>query len=200
MIETLGPEAVSEIVDVLAEAFHDYPVMRFVLSDSQDYDDDLRTLIGFFAASRVHRNEPMLGERTEAGDLEGVALVSYPDRVSPPGVTEVREATWARLGALARARYEAFGAAAGSVEAPVPHTHLNMIGVRDAQRGTGLGRRLLEAVHEMSADDVASAGVSLTTENPRNVSLYRHFGYELLGERDVADAFTTWIMFRPDRS
>lgn len=42
-----------EVVAVLAEAFRDYPVMRFVLGvgdngDDADHDARLRTLIGFF--------------------------------------------------------------------------------------------------------------------------------------------------------
>jgi GNAT superfamily N-acetyltransferase len=199
MIETLTRDDLGEVVDVLAEAFHDYPVMRYVLSDSEEYDADVRTLIGFFATSRMHRDEVVLGDRS-VGALRGVALVSYPGRrESPPELADLREATWARLGAPARARYETFGDAAGAIDIAVPHLHLNMLGVRDAARGTGAGRRLLEAVHALSVADPDSEGVSLSTEDPANVDLYLHFGYHVVGQADVDGALTTWVFFRPDR-
>jgi hypothetical protein len=37
--------------------------------------------------------------------------------------------------------------------------------------------------------------VSLTTENPRNVELYRHFGYEVVGQGPVGPGLQTWGMF-----
>ena len=197
MIEPLPPDRTPDIVSVLCEAFRDYPVMRWVLSDSADYDTGLRRLVGFFTASRVHRDEPMLGAR-RGGTLTGVALLSRPERKSPPGLAALREETWSELGRDARARYETFGAAAGSIEIDVPHVHLNMLGVRDAARGTGVARSLLEAVHALSAADASTTGVSLTTETPKNVPLYEHFGYRVVGEADVAGTFTSWTMFRAD--
>jgi ribosomal protein S18 acetylase RimI-like enzyme len=74
-----------------------------------------------------------------------------------------------------------------------------MIGVRRAYAGTGLGRRLLESVRRLSEEDPQSAGVSLTTENPRNVELYRHFGYEVVGHASVGPGLETWGMFLPIR-
>jgi hypothetical protein len=44
----------------------------------------------------------------------------------------------------------------------------------------------------------SEVGVSLTTEIETNVTLYRHFGYSLLGEVQVAPALTAWGFFRPD--
>ena len=72
-----------------------------------------------------------------------------------------------------------------------------MIGVRRALAGTGLGRGLLEAVHQVAAEARESKGVSLSTEVPRNVELYRHFGYQLIGQATVAEGVETWGMFRP---
>jgi hypothetical protein len=40
--------------------------------------------------------------------------------------------------------------------------------------------------------------VSLTTEVEDNLSLYRRFGYEVIGRAEVTVALTTWGMFRPD--
>ena len=72
-----------------------------------------------------------------------------------------------------------------------------MIGVRPAHQGRGLARLVMDTVHEISRRDPESHGVALSTETAENVELYRHFGYRVLGSRDV-DELCTWTMFRPD--
>lgn len=202
-VERLSPDRPEDVVSVLVESFFDYPVMRFVVGSSGDYARRLHTLVRFFVLARVVRYEVLLGARDERspgdeGELLGVALVSEPANPSPPEMDGLRERVWEELGSGARSRYEAFGAAAGRFSVEAPHRHLNMIGVRPSAQGTGVGRALLEAVHELSARDPASRGVSLSTEVESNVGLYRHFGYEVLGSAEVGSAFTTWAMFRPD--
>jgi GNAT superfamily N-acetyltransferase len=197
-VVTLEPTAVRDVVDVLCESFFEYPVMRYVLGEPADYEERLRTLVHFFVMARVFREERLLGIRVE-GDLVGTALVSSPSGAdAPPEFFELRENVWAALGAEARARYSAFGAACAPFHVEAPHLHLNMIGVRRRTQGTGVSRRLIESVHEISRTDPQSVGVTLTTEDPANVSLYRHFGYEIVGEAQVAPGLTTWGFFRPD--
>jgi len=211
-VEVLGPDAVDGVVAVLADAFHDYPVMRYVLGSDRDesaptatspgtladsYARRLERLIRFFVMARVLRGEVLLGIRSR-GVLAASALISRPGMAeSPPELTVLREETWAALGREARSRYERFGEAANSVALPEAHHHLNMIGVRGSAQGSGMGRSLLEAVHLRSAQDETSTGVSLTTEAPGNVPLYERFGYRVVGSVAVEDALTTWVMFRP---
>lgn len=197
-LSILVAEDVPDVVSVLSEAFHDYPVMRFVLGDEPEYDDRLRTLVTFFVMARVLRGELILGV-AEGGSLAAAALASRPgSRPTPRRLAELREETWGALGAEARGRYEVFGEVAGRFSVGVDHLHLNMIGVRRHQQGLGLGAQLLDHLHARSAADPTSAGVSLSTEVESNVSLYRRFGYRILGSAPVAAAFMTWGMFRPD--
>jgi GNAT superfamily N-acetyltransferase len=95
-------------------------------------------------------------------------------------------------------RYEAFGEAGDQFELEAPHYHLNMIGVRRSHATRGLGRELLTAVHDLSRADPLSCGVTLSTETERNVPLYDHFGYRLMGYARVSDDLETWAFFRPD--
>jgi len=201
----LGEDDVAEVVDVLCEAFFDYPVMCFVLdgdtdADIEDYEQRLKTLIHFFVEARVLRGEVMLGiGRRER--LHGAAPVSRPSGPpSPPEVGELRECVWADLGSPARARYDSFSVACAPFEVETPHIHLHMIGVRREAKGKGVGRRLIEHVRLMSREDPDSQGVTLTTEDEGNVSLYQHFGYEIVGHATVGWELRTWGVFRPDDS
>jgi ribosomal protein S18 acetylase RimI-like enzyme len=190
-----------EVVDVLCEAFRDYPVMRFVLGAGRaDYERHLRTLIGFFVMSRALRGEYLFGVRAAGGStgLDAAAIVSRPGMPSPPALLALREQVWASLGADARARYEAYSGACAPLVPTGPHLHLNMIGVRGSAQGSGRGRLLLDHVHALSRYDDRSSGVSLATENPRNVALYEHVGYEVTGHAIVSPDLETWALYRED--
>jgi GNAT superfamily N-acetyltransferase len=148
--------------------------------------------------ARVHRGEHIVGI-DEGGMLQGVALVSVPARpVTSAALDALREQTWQEIGADCRARYEGYGTAFAQFVAPEYHLHLNVLAVRHAAQGRGHARTLLDHVHDMSRSDPESSGVSLTTELEANVSLYKHFGYRLLGQLEIAPGLTCWGFFRPD--
>jgi ribosomal protein S18 acetylase RimI-like enzyme len=199
------PAEVASVIDVMCEAFAQYPVMRFVLGAEGDAGGDdaadarrLRRLVGFFVMARALRDEPLLGVAHDGG-LVAAATVSFPGTVeSPPELRELREQVWGDLGADARARYEAYGEACAPLEVDVPHAHLNMIGVRPAFQGRGLASRLLDEVHAISRAAPQSRGVMLMTESSRNVALYEHMGYQTVGYTRVGAGLETWGMFRPD--
>lgn len=185
-------------VDVLCSAFRDYPVMRHVIrTEGEEYNRHLQDLIRFFVTARRLRDEPILG--IEKGQrLAGVALASDPfGPPSPPALAEARERCWSSLGEEARARYEAFGEACSQLLADVPRLHLNMVGITPAEHGRGLGGRLIDAAVRLADNHPAAEGVSLTTEDPDNLPLYRHLGFRETGHHRVADGLETWAMFRP---
>lgn len=197
----LSREDVPRVVDVLCDAFHAYPIMRLVLGATTGPSDTrLRRLIEFFVMARALRDEPMLGV-CDGDVLAATAIASYPGRVvHPPELDTLREAVWRDLGEDARARYETCGRVWQSLSVDVPHVHLNMIGVRGRAQGTGLGRLLLDRVHRLSRDTPGSEGVTLTTEDPANVALYEHAGYEIVGHARLAPDVETWSFFRQDRN
>ena len=196
--DILGPEDVTEVISVLGDAFYDYPVMRYVLGSERDYAARLEKLITFFVRARVLRHEVLLGVRGSTG-LLATALASYPTGASPPELNALRTETWGTLGDAARSRYETFGAVTSRFAVEPEHIHLNMIGVRSAAQGQGLGGLILRAVHDLSTSKPWSTGVTLSTELESNVPLYERFGYEVIGTASIASAFTTWAMFRRDR-
>ncbi len=198
-VVSLGEEHVPEVTRVLCEAFYDYPMMRYVVGgDHGEYGRRLEALNHFFVMARVLREEPLIGIM-DGSDLTATALVSYPGQPEIPAeLADLRDELWHVLGEGSRSRYEDFGVAAATFDVEAPHIHLDMIGVSHASQGSGLGRVLIEHVHLMSRENDASQGVTLTTENPANVSLYEHFGYTVVGHSRVSPALETWGFFRPD--
>lgn len=191
----------AEVVDVLFDSFHDYPVMRYVVGDAgTDYDRRLRLLIGMFVSRRVGQGHPILAVESE-GTVLGVATLTPPGELKAPTSEEFeaqRSTLWNELGEPAKGRMEALIAVWERLSVPGPQWHLNMLGVRGSHAGRGLGRTLLDAVHRISKTDPGSSGVSLSTELPSNVHLYQHCGYELHHQERVSDDLETWILFRPD--
>ena len=114
-------------------------------------------------------------------------------------MAELREQTWAQIGSEARQRYESFGQACSAFGPTEPRLHLNMIGVRQASAGRGIGRRLMDHVHRLAEEDRSLSGVSLTTETESNLSMYRHLGYQVTGESVINRSLRSWGMFRPCR-
>ncbi|MCC6624130.1 MAG: GNAT family N-acetyltransferase [Deltaproteobacteria bacterium] len=76
-----------------------------------------------------------------------------------------------------------------------PHVHLELFAVARAERGRGLGKRLLGDL--LAHADARGWPVALDTTNPDNLPLYRRFGFEVTREVRVADAPPAWVMLRP---
>lgn len=195
MLQRLGPADREEIVDVLAGAFADYPVMRYVLSATEvDYGDALRTLVGLFVDLRLDRGSPVLGVRS-GGDLVAAALIDEPDpKPVPSSPLDPEGDVWAVLGAEANRRMTAFEEESAYLEPDLPHYFVGMIGVRAAQRGKGLARRLLGEVERMSVRDPRSRAVSLSTEQESNLGFYERLGYRVTGEAQLGELHTWNLM------
>lgn len=196
-VVNLNKENILEIADVLSESFYDYPVMKYVLGETGDYDIRLRKTIEFFVSARALRNEPMFGIYNSDNKLVAAAIVTLPDAIrSPEELLRRREVLWTELGTEEKSRYEKYGKVASGLLPTEPHHHLNMIGVRNAYQGKGLARLLINAVEELVPEHQSSTGVSLNTEDESNVNFYLHLGYELLGESIVDKDFITWGFFK----
>ena len=199
-VNTLGTAQMDEAVDVLCDAFGDYPVMRFVIGQVDDsYAVRLRSLVAFFTAARFLNGDLVWGVRDKSGELAAVANITPPGERPRSAELDVRrEALWRELGEPARERYESVGRIWQRFVLERPHYHLNMIGVRRSFQGHGAARLLLDALHERSANAADSCGVSLSTEVPVNVRLYEHFGYQVTGYARVSSDLETWGFFRPN--
>ena len=197
----LPAERAHEAVATLVDAFHDYPVMRYAVGEAgADYDRRLDLLIRLFVGRRMAYRHPVLAVE-DGGAVVGIATLTPPPGDPPPPTPEVeaeRAALWSELGEAARQRMERLVEVWERLKVNGSHYHLNMLGVRRSRAGQGIGRILLDEVHRLSREHPDSAGVSLSTEDPKNVLLYQHCGYEVRHHERVAPDLETWILFRND--
>jgi len=197
IVVNLCEENITEVTDVLCEAFYNYPVMKYVLGDKEDYDNRLRKAVTFFVTARALRNEPLLGIYNSENKLVAAATVTLPGEIpSPPELYKLRDKLWAELGSVEKARYENYGKVASGLLPKEPHHHLNMIGVRNAYQGKGVARKQTDAVEALVSAHQTSTGVSLNTEVESNVNFYLHLGYELVGQAEVDKGIRTWGFFK----
>jgi GNAT superfamily N-acetyltransferase len=199
-VRRLDRADVPAIIHVFADAFRDYPVMRHVLGDAPGYGRRLHRLVRLFVMARALRAEPMFGIHGPNGVLAGAMTVSFPGvGETPAEFPDLRREVFEDLGADAQERYESYGAATAGFHFDDPHAHVNMIGVRPVMAGSGFARLMLECVHRVAEERPGTKGISLTTEDPRNVAFYEHMGYELVGRARVTDGLETWGFFRRSR-
>jgi GNAT superfamily N-acetyltransferase len=196
----LSSDRFDDTVDTFCDAFRDYPVMRYVIGQTDEYDALLRLLIGYFTESRFSRNYPGLGVESDEGHLVAAANIDPPESVpAPPSLERMFESISEALGEAAVSRYRSFAGACEPFKPKEAHYHLGMIGVIHREQGRGHARRLLDALHEISRGHPDSGGVSLTTETPKNLPFYERFGYRILGRGETPDGrLETWTLFRPD--
>ncbi|MEU6315771.1 GNAT family N-acetyltransferase [Streptomyces sp. NPDC047014] len=124
--------------------------------------------------------------RTALVDAEGAVLAAAV--LTPPGAGPgpAARASWAARTAL-HCGPPALGRTlryltATEGGAPAGAWTLEFLGVHPSLTGRGAGRALLD--HALSTEP-GRAGVYLTTADPSNVTLYRHFGFSPLGETRV---------------
>ncbi len=59
------------------------------------------------------------------------------------------------------------------------HYYLTMIGVSPEKQGLGIGKMVINSIHEMVLKDLGVFSICLDTENSLNVSYYERLGYRL---------------------
>ena len=198
-VENLNRSDKEEAVSVLASAFHEYPVMRFVLkSEGEKYESDLRALMGFFCESRLTRNNPLLGIKVN-GRIVAVSGINEPEfKPRSPELNKVYSNLRSTIGEDAITRLESYEKKSHPNTLDVSYYFLGIIGVKPAHQGKGYAKRIIEEVQRMSEAHSSSKGVCLCTESPQNVPLYEHLGYKIISEAEVGDIHT-WAMYRDNR-
>jgi ribosomal protein S18 acetylase RimI-like enzyme len=78
-----------------------------------------------------------------------------------------------------------------------PHWYLPLIGVDPLRQGNGVGSALMK--HAVAACDSDGTIAYLESSNPRNISLYERYGFEVVGKIQAGSSPTVRPMLRKPR-
>lgn len=165
--------------ETLAAAFVDDPGFAWILPDE---DGRLRRLEAIFAGSVTHCER--YGGVVSIDDDRAVgvwmpdshAVIGFADAVRGRMLTMPLRVGIRSMRRLDRAEKE--GESFLQRHLTPPYAYLMALGVHPDRQGLGLATRVIEEV----ADEARLVGyrtLALRTENPTNVGLYEHLGFEL---------------------
>jgi ribosomal protein S18 acetylase RimI-like enzyme len=197
--EPLGPRY-DEALETLTLGFETDPgYLSLTRVAGETHPQFIRQLMRSTLEVHLAARQPVFAVAQD-DEVLGVSLVEEPGARFPLSAAAKQAARLLR-GTGARVTFRALrGLLALMRERPrEPHHYLAMLAVHPRARGRGLARALLEDLHAASGSHPESIGVALDTSNARNLTLYEHFGYQLVSRLRLSGA-DTWCMFRPNRS
>jgi ribosomal protein S18 acetylase RimI-like enzyme len=174
---TLAEE--SQAIDTVTLAFAADPVARWTWTNSQQYLASMPRLARAFGGSAFKHDTAYC-----TNEYTGVALWL------PPGVSPDEDALDAIIRSTVPASvlddvFAVFEQMA-RYHPDEPHWYLPLIGVDPFHQGKGHGDKLM--AHALQRCDAAHQPAYLESTNPRNMSLYRRHGFEVLGTIQVGSS------------
>jgi len=180
---------------MLARAFHDDPLMRYAIPDS---DERARLLPSLY--ERMIRFGMLAGEVYATGDLpEGVAIWIPPnakwtrENIEASGMHEFATL----IGNDAYQRYREVVSQEWQArlrEIPGPGWYLFILGVEPRIQRRGLGGALMRPI--LARADTEQLVCYLETENERNVAFYLKQGFDLIVSEEAGTSGVRFWTFR----
>jgi ribosomal protein S18 acetylase RimI-like enzyme len=190
-IRTLAAADEAPSIDTIVLAFAADPVARWTWPDAHQYLATMPRLARAFGG-RAFAHRGAFG----SGDHAGVALWL------PPGVhpdeEALNEVVLGTVSASNRENVVAVFEQMARYHPSGPHWYLPLIGVDPAHQGKGHGAALMTYALEHCDRDRLPAYLEST--NPRNISLYRRHGFEVLGTIQAGASPPLTPMLRQPRS
>ena len=186
---------------VLGQAFQSDPVMLMIFAESRN-QERVQHLTNFFANNLFtcfRKGSPLV---VKDGGRILAALSVYPPGAYPIPLTEqmkmllktvfksnvIRRQTWSALYRAIRLMDEML-----RIHPQDPHYYLEFIGVEPDFQGKGTGSMIVESIIQKA--DEKRVGCYLETAQPRNLPLYKRFGYKLIDEKVILGV-PLWFMWR----
>ena len=179
-----------DAVDVMARAFSDDPVARWMYPEDDVYERHMPAFIHAFAGKAfVHRTG------CQTPDAVGAALW-LPPHVEPDddALARVVQAT---LSGRRRDETVALMAAMGLYHPHRPHWYLPMIGVDPTRQRRGVGTELMR--HGLNRCDREGAPAYLEASSEDSRRFYETLGFHAVGTIQVASSPPLWPMVRAPR-
>jgi ribosomal protein S18 acetylase RimI-like enzyme len=173
IIKELTPADEQLAADIIVLAFAADPVSRWTWPDPRTYLAAMRRMVRAFGGKAF-----ALGSADCVGDYAGAALWLPPG--TEPDQEAMGEIMQSTLTPEQLEKVMAVFRQMADYHPHEPHWYLPLIGVDPAQQGKGLGDALM--AHALARCDQDRTPAYLESSNPRNISLYRRHGFEVLGE------------------
>ena len=196
-VAPLREDDLDAVAAMLARAFHDDPLSRYVKPDPEH-----RAATGpahFAAAVRAVRAD---GEVWVTGDLSAAACWRRPgahhvtpEQAAAAGLDRVPEIIGEEANARLRAVF-AYVRPRVDALAPPSHWYLMLLGVEPARQGHGLGAEVLAPV--LARADADRLPCWLETVDPRNVSFYRRQGFDVVEDGVEPGSGLRYLLMRRD--
>jgi GNAT superfamily N-acetyltransferase len=176
----------------LARAFHDDPLICFLLRDEAKRPAAMPRLFKLlFKLGLPH------GACDVTSGIEAVALWR------PPGAWHIPFHQYITNGADFIGIFGLGGAmqVMGAMDViekrhpHEPHWYLQAIGTDTAKQGKGYGGVVMR--RQLALADAAGAPAYLESSKDTNIPIYKSFGFEVTGEIKLPDGPTLWPMWRP---
>jgi len=172
-----SPAELPALTETISLAFNDDPTWSWAFPDPGLRQQQMTAFWSFFIGGALRYPWVL---RTNGYEAVAVWI--------PPGGTELAEEDEARLapllesliGARSPDVLELLARFDGAHPRDEPHYYLSLLGTHPAQRGQGLGMRLLE--ENLSRIDEEHMPCYLESSNPANNHRYERFGFSAVGE------------------
>jgi predicted GNAT family acetyltransferase/acyl carrier protein len=183
-------EDFDEAVATIVIAFCSDPVMGWLLPNPKKRLAFLRDFASFFI-----KNSQFNCSVHVLPDFSGTAIWTSVGEISPTSKLQSIFAEHVSLNVLRH--YFSMSGELDSVRPAGKHLTLQLIGVDPVRQGQGIATALLE--HGLKEADREGLSAYLESTNPRNESLYRRFGFEVVKEVSIAGSPTRKAMIRTCR-
>lgn len=195
----LSPDLIAPAGDVLARAFFDDPMFRFITPEERRRKAVLPVL--FEVAIRQGCD---LGEVYGLGSVDGVAIWVAPNTQAPTpdqalisagALEEQMQVSERERLALVVEQLES----TRQRQAPTAHWYLDVLGVDPRRQGQGIGGRILQPV--LRRADQSGVSCYLETFKERNLAFYERHGFEALASDGIPSGPRFWpVLRRPQAS
>jgi ribosomal protein S18 acetylase RimI-like enzyme len=187
-IKQASSKDIPNIIDTVALAFAADPFVRWIYPDPNQYLSHIHKMAILFA-----------GKAFDHGTVHYVEGYRGTALWLPPDIHPDEDALVAHMNnSILEPSREAVFAVFEQMEESHPdesHWYLPVLAVDPAQQNNGYGSRLLEYANKMF--DKERIPAYLESSNPRNISLYKRHGYEVITEIPAGDSPVTPMVRQP---
>jgi ribosomal protein S18 acetylase RimI-like enzyme len=190
IVKTAMESDEASVIDALKLAFAADPAVRWVWPDPQKYLSNFSTFAKAFGGKAFANKSAHY-----IGNYSGAALWLPPN--VHPEVDQLISLLQSTGSNEAKNDGPEIFEKMSSYHPDEPHWYLPLLGVDPLHHGKGLGSALLQ--HALAMCDHDNKSAYLESSNPRNISLYKRYGFELLGTIQVNRSPSIFPMLRKPR-